>query len=1139
MKLGTKITAVFAAVLMIVVAVGVLSYIGIHRIVETNRWVHHTYEVRERLDKVFSDLQDAETGQRGFILTGEDRYLEPYETAVGVLKKDLEAVDTLIRDNTEQQEDLLQLQTLSRKKIDKIKRTITLRRQAGMETALRVVISDSGKKIMDEIRALMARMEFRQGSLLEKQRRIAEKTARRSMLIVGLGVLLSLTIMGIAGVFFTRTLHLTDSHSVEDSSQSLFGMAIRYSFAIVMVGGAMALRTWLQSVGPMPPFFIFYPGILLVASVAGGGPGVLYTLLSVLAADYWYFPPVGRFYLTSPEHALALGIFGGAGLFLSIYAERLKRARRAEAVSITRKKELALLNKGNLMALDLDHRILRWSEGNSRLYGFAAQEVQGLKTYGILQTHFVQPMEQIHSELIERNYWEGEVSRRTKEGKALSVALLWALRRDDHGRPLEILEVSTDITRQKQAEESLQQYSEELAQQNEELTRQSEELAQQSEEMLETNEELQAQSEEVQALNAELIQREKMLRTLLDSARFPLGEQEVMERVCKTAQALFDMSATGTAVCEQQGEDVRILARSGFEGYDIPDSWLLTGSFVELVMQHDKTACLEDTSLEPTFTILGISGKQPFISVLSSPLHVEGKPIGAISIYSHTAQEWTTEHFRLIEWLAAQCSHTLEAMRLAAAVHQSQQQNEFLAGILENSSQAFGVGYPDGRLGLTNKAFDTLTGYDSAELRSLDWVKVLTPPEWREMERQQLKELSRTGLPVRYEKEYLRKDGTRVPIELLVSIVRDSEKNPLYFYSFVTDITERKRAEENRILLMREIDHRAKNALSVVQSVVRLTRAETIQEFTAAVEGRVAALARTHSLLAKSRWSGVDLEQVIREELEPYCKGDTEKTRLSGPPLLIAPEAVQSLGMVFHELATNAAKYGALSCAQGKVEVRWESKENGVLQFFWRELGGPSVREPIQRGFGSTLIGGTVGSQLGGSVNYQWHPEGLCCNFAIPNELIKHPGEPQSMIPVEPIVPKPPSVNFHKGSRILIIEDDMLIAAGIELDLRRIGYETVGPVGTVSDAIQLINSGEDLHAAVVDLNLHGEESWPVVELLCQRGVPYILSTGYSDIAGNLGDTPILEKPYSPERLQDVLQELLEPKESFVRGAELN
>jgi|GEM_PF-1940601 hypothetical protein len=797
MKFGVKISVAFGIVLLIIGISGGQSYMGIQRLIEANRLVIHTHEVRETLEDVLSLLQDAETSQRGFVLTGEDSYLEPYNKANRDLQKDIENVASLTRDNPEQQKSLQQLEKLSRDKLGEVHETIKLRREAGMVAAMTVIRSDRGKMIMDEIRALMTQMETRENVLLETRNCVASATAQRSILMVSFGVLLSLMIMGIAAVFVTRTVQLADRGSLyKDADKKWSTIAIRYAFAIAIVGLAMAIKSWLEGFGHMPPFIIFYPGVLLVASFAGGGPGVLFTFLAVLAADYWYFPPVGQFAINSPSDALALGIFGGSSLMLSVLAERLQRARRAEAVSVTQEKELALLNMGNLMTLNLDHRIIHWSEGNHRLYGFDAHEARGQLSYELLQTHFSKPMEQIHNDLTEKNYWEGEVTRQTKDGIQLSVAILWALRRDERGEPLAILEVSTDITQQKLAEESLQQQSEELSEQNEELSLQSEEVAQQSEELLEQNEELQSQSEEIQALNAELGQREKILQMLLDSARLLPGEQEVMVKICNAAQDIFGQPATGTVVYEQHGDELRILAHAGFDGYDIPVSWPLPGSFVEMLIQHDRTASLEDTSLRPDLNILSVPGHQRFAAVLSSPLHVEGKAIGAISIYSSKTHQWTVEQFRLNEWLAAQCSSALEAMRLAAEILHSQKQNEFLANIIEASSQAFGVGYPDGLLGLTNKAFEQLTGYSSEELRAIDWAKTLTPLEWLEIERQKLDELRLTCLPVRYEKEYICKGGSRVPIELLVHLVGDAEGKPLYYYSFITDISDRKRAED-------------------------------------------------------------------------------------------------------------------------------------------------------------------------------------------------------------------------------------------------------------------------------------------------------------------------------------------------------
>ncbi|MGD0258526.1 MAG: PAS domain S-box protein [Verrucomicrobiota bacterium] len=153
------------------------------------------------------------------------------------------------------------------------------------------------------------------------------------------------------------------------------------------------------------------------------------------------------------------------------------------------------------------------------------------------------------------------------------------------------------------------------------------------------------------------------------------------------------------------------------------------------------------------------------------------------------------------------------------ALRETRRQNEFLASVIERSSQAFAVGYPDGRLGLINRAFEQLTGYSGEELRSRDWASTLTPPEWREIERQKLEELHATGQPVHYEKEYLRKDGSRVPIELLVHLARDAKGKPEYYYSFLTDISERKQAEKAVYQLNAELRQRVAELQAANQEV--------------------------------------------------------------------------------------------------------------------------------------------------------------------------------------------------------------------------------------------------------------------------------------------------------------------------------
>ncbi|HYE51971.1 MAG TPA: sensor histidine kinase [Azospirillaceae bacterium] len=196
-------------------------------------------------------------------------------------------------------------------------------------------------------------------------------------------------------------------------------------------------------------------------------------------------------------------------------------------------------------------------------------------------------------------------------------------------------------------------------------------------------------------------------------------------------------------------------------------------------------------------------------------------------------------------------------------------------------------------------------------------------------------------------------------------------------------VAERQRGEEKRALLMREVDHRAKNALTVVQAVVRLTRADSPGAFAAAVNGRIAALARAHRLLAAGEWSGADLDRLLREELNAFVEPGARVT-LDGPALRIAADAVQPLGMVFHELATNAVKHGALGAAGGRVTVRWSVSGDGFIDILWEETGGPAIAgPPAGDGIGSTVLQ-AVAAQLDGTYAVEWRPAGLAGHLRMP-----------------------------------------------------------------------------------------------------------------------------------------------------------
>ena len=212
------------------------------------------------------------------------------------------------------------------------------------------------------------------------------------------------------------------------------------------------------------------------------------------------------------------------------------------------------------------------------------------------------------------------------------------------------------------------------------------------------------------------------------------------------------------------------------------------------------------------------------------------------------------------------------------------------------------------------------------------------------------------------------------------------EQGRLIWLSGVTaDITDRKRAEERQILLAEEVDHRARNVVAVVQSIMRLTRAESIDEYISALDGRVGALSNAHRLLASSRWEGADLNRLVEEEFAPYRASGSERVSTRGPIVLLPPATAQTIALALHELATNAAKYGALSNEHGRVDLSWRT-EPGKLELIWVESGGPEITPPNRGGYGSRAIVAGIERQLGGIVDFDWQAGGLRCTLSLPHD---------------------------------------------------------------------------------------------------------------------------------------------------------
>jgi PAS domain S-box-containing protein len=204
------------------------------------------------------------------------------------------------------------------------------------------------------------------------------------------------------------------------------------------------------------------------------------------------------------------------------------------------------------------------------------------------------------------------------------------------------------------------------------------------------------------------------------------------------------------------------------------------------------------------------------------------------------------------------------------------------------------------------------------------------------------------------------------------------------------EIAERKQTEARLKLVAAEVDHRARNTLAVIQSITRLSRDEPTKDFKRTLQGRIDALARAHTLLSQSRWQGADVRRLAEEELAPYRSSATRVT-VEGPEMLLAPAAAQAISMVLHELATNAAKYGALADARGHLDVTWDVSPEGELRLRWAETGPLPVRVPQQFGFGTKVVERTIRRQLGGEVRFDWRETGLIFELSLPRSTIQKP----------------------------------------------------------------------------------------------------------------------------------------------------
>jgi len=305
-----------------------------------------------------------------------------------------------------------------------------------------------------------------------------------------------------------------------------------------------------------------------------------------------------------------------------------------------------------------------------------------------------------------------------------------------------------------------------------------------------------------------------------------------------------------------------------------------------------------------------------------------------------------------------------------------------LAAIIESSDDAIVSKDLDGIITSWNSGAERVFGYMAEEIIGKP-IMLLVPPDQQKEEESIMERIRRGQRVDHYQTVRQRKHGSLIHISLTVSPVRNVQGIVIGASKIARDITEHKRSEAQIVNLAREAEHRTKNILSTVLATVRLSKSDTSESLKELIEGRIEALAKVHTLFVESRWAGAELHRLAAQELLAYSGEKEARVRMEGPAVMLEPSTAQTTAIYLHELATNAAKYGSLSAADGRVEISWSVTVNGRLSLRWIESGGPTVTPPTHRGFGTRIMENMI-AQLKGEVRFDWRDQGLTCEIDLP-----------------------------------------------------------------------------------------------------------------------------------------------------------
>lgn len=405
-----------------------------------------------------------------------------------------------------------------------------------------------------------------------------------------------------------------------------------------------------------------------------------------------------------------------------------------------------------------------------------------------------------------------------------------------------------------------------------------------------------------------------------------------------------------------------------------------------------------------------VPGCKPILKPLLQEVLNKGEPAMGVEMSAETPAEpgvlrsWLQQFYPLkasdasVIGIGVICEEVTERRRaLLGQAH--------LAAIVESSSDAIVSYTMDGRIRSWNPGAERMFGYSAAEAIGQD-AGLLVPPNSGEPPRGFFDRV-RAGESLTADVLRRRKGGTDIPVSLSAAAMRDISGRIVAISGIFRDISDQRMREEHTRFIMRELSHRSKNLLAVIQAMARQTArtSRSLDDFQERFTARVKGLSQSHDLLVQRDWRGVPVDELVRAQVAPFVDRAEQVLIVSGPALSLKPEAAQNIGLALHELATNASKHGALSSPSGRIEIRWSiAQRDGERRFqmTWQESGGPPVSEPRQRGFGHSVIESMVGRALEGEAHLEWRPDGLLWHLDVAGSYVAPDSDP---IPAAELLP--------------------------------------------------------------------------------------------------------------------------------------